>query len=118
NSLSFNQLKESLINLPESVQQILKKAYVNKDPVNVVFVGSTSMSVNENGWSVITKNELENYYGNDLINISIYEYGGTSTDFLNNNNAKEIIEKNPDIIFLESFRLVDNRRLIPIATTQ
>lgn len=117
-SLSFNELKESVKNLPDSVQQIFKEAYVNKELVNIAFVGSASTGNDENGWSKLAKNELENYYGTNLLSISIYEFDGTSTDFLNSDIPDQIIDKNPDIVFLESFRLADNSGLVPVDIAQ
>lgn len=90
-----------------AVQQIFKEAYVNKELVNIAFVGSASTGNDENGWSKLAKNELENYYGTNLLSISIYEFDGTSTDFLNSDIPDQIIDKNPDIVFLESFRLAE-----------
>lgn len=101
-----------------AVQQIFKEAYVNKELVNIAFVGSASTGNDENGWSKLAKNELENYYGTNLLSISIYEFDGTSTDFLNSDIPDQIIDKNPDIVFLESFRLADNSGLVPVDIAQ
>lgn len=118
NTLSFNELKESIINLPESVQQVFKEAYVNKERINIVLVGSSSMGEDENSWGVKAKNELEKYYGSDLLNISIYDFDGTSIDFLESDFPEQIIEEKPHIILLETFRLEDNSGLVPLEITQ
>lgn len=117
-SLTFDELKQAVVNLPEAVQQYFKEAYVKKEQVNIAFVGSSSLGSNENGWSVIAKKELENFYGKDLVNISIYEFEGTSTEFLNSELPEQIIEENPHIVFLETFRLADNRGFVTVDVAQ
>lgn len=117
-SLTFDELKHAVINLPDAVQQIFKEAYVKKEQVNITFVGSESMGSDENGWSIITKNELENFYGTDLLNISYYEFDGTSTDFLNSELPDQIIKENPHIVLLETFRLVDNHGFVTVDVAQ
>lgn len=117
-SLTFEQVKEAVVNLPESVQQVFKEAYVNKEQVNIAFVGSESMGFNEGGWSIIAKNELENFYGLDLLNVKIYEFDGTSTEFLNSELSEQIIKEAPHIVFLETFRLADNSGFVTVEIAQ
>lgn len=117
-SLTFEQVKEAIVNLPESVQLIFKEAYVNKESVHIAFVGSISMGADENGWSTSVKKKLESFYGTDLLNISLYEFDGTSTDFLNSEMPEQIIEKKPHIVLLETFRLADNSGFVTVDVAQ
>ena len=117
-ALTFEKLQQAITHLPESVQQMFKETYVNKKQINVVFVGSTSTGLHENGWSMKVKDALEKFYGTDLLKISIYEFDGTSTEFLNSELPEQIIEESPHLVFLESFRLADNYGFVTVEATQ
>ena len=116
--LTFEKLQQAITHLPESVQQMFKETYVNKEQINVVFVGSTSTGLYENGWSMKVKDALEKFYGTDLLKISIYEFDGTSTEFLNSELPEQIIEESPHLVFLESFRLADNYGFVTVEAAQ
>ena len=54
------------------------------------------------------------FYGTNLLKISIYEFDGTSTEFLNSELPEQIIEESPHLVFLESFRLADNYGFVTV----
>lgn len=115
NKLTFNQLKANVKNLPHSVQQLFKEAYINKKQIEVLIIGSPSIGA-ENGWSVHVKGELENVYGTDFLKIDVIEFDGTSTELLASDVMEEISTSGADVVLLEGFTLKDNSGLVPVET--
>ena len=117
NELNFSELKKSVANLPNSIQEIFKEAYVNEEQVVISIVGSPALGLNTNGWSKIVAKELQDHYGEDFVKVLIYEFDGTTIEFLESGLLNELIKENVNIVLLESFSLEDNTGLVPIETT-
>ncbi|MFS0821561.1 SGNH/GDSL hydrolase family protein [Bacillus sp. 1P02SD] len=102
-------------NLPKDIQTKLIAAVQNGKPVNLVIAGSSSTPEDPSGWPTLLKKELENTYGEDLLNITIKEISDkTSTQVLQEELYQEIISLSPDILLLEPFILYDNSKIISI----
>lgn len=104
-------------NTPSEIQSIFKDAYDNKKQVKLVLVGSPAMGYKTNGWSNIVEKELEKKYGKNLLDVVIYEYDGTSSEFVEDQVVNEIAELNADIVLFEGLTLEDNGGLIPVETS-
>ncbi|WAA09708.1 SGNH/GDSL hydrolase family protein [Fervidibacillus albus] len=117
NGWNLEQLKTYTANLPSDLADIFKQAFYDERVLHVSIVGSPSLGVEENGWSVQVQEQLEETYGTDFLDVNIVQFDGTSTAFVDSEEAKEIVEEAPDLLLLEGFTLEDNSGLVPVNTS-
>ena len=115
-SITRENLEQRIANLPEPAQAQMRSSFDNQEPVQLVFVGSPAMGKEDNGWVVQAKNQLEELYGEDFLHLTIIQFDGTSTEFLDSAAAESAIQAKPDILFFEPLTLEDNG-LVEIETS-
>ncbi|MCC5803200.1 SGNH/GDSL hydrolase family protein [Rossellomorea vietnamensis] len=103
--------KALIAHWPEKAQDTFLQDLKAKKPYKLALVGSTALGEEENGWSRQVKEELESTYGASL-DVTIYEYDSTSIEFVNGEQAEEVLTDNPDLVLLEPFSLSDNSNLV------
>ncbi|GAB6676575.1 SGNH/GDSL hydrolase family protein [Bacillus cereus] len=104
---SFNEAYAK--NLPNAVQEKLKKATEDKKAVNLVIVGDEASSSEKGAWAEKLTANLETAYGKGLWNVTVKEYKGESTEeLIANKRDKEIAKDNPDVILFEPPFITDN----------
>ncbi|WAA12124.1 SGNH/GDSL hydrolase family protein [Fervidibacillus halotolerans] len=116
--LTLEQLKNYTAKLPEDLANIFKQAFYDERVIQMVIAGSPSLGAEEDGWSVQVKEHMEQTYGNDLVHVNIVEFDGTSTEFINSEEANEIINAEPDLLLFEGFTLEDNSGVVPVEVSQ
>lgn len=106
--ISRDRLEQLVIYLPKKVANQFFSSYDNGQSVQMYFVGSPALASQSNGWSVQVKNQLQELYGSDFLEISIVEFDGTSTEFVDSEEAESVVQAKPDIVFFEALTLEDN----------
>ncbi|WP_099354844.1 SGNH/GDSL hydrolase family protein [Fredinandcohnia onubensis] len=109
------EVKNYSKNLPQDIQTKLISAAQNGTSVNLIIAGSNSTPKDPIGWPTLLKQELEKTYGEDVLNVKIKEIADkTSTQVVQEELYREIIELSPDILLFEPFILYDNGHVVPI----
>ncbi|MCC3356904.1 SGNH/GDSL hydrolase family protein [Bacillus sp. REN16] len=99
-------------NLSEEIQTKLIKAVQDGVPVNLVIAGSSATPEDPLGWPSLLKKDLEDTYGEDVLNVTIKEIADKlSTEVVQEELYQEIISLSPDILLLEPFILTDNGKV-------
>lgn len=107
-TISRDELKELVMGLPEPVSNQFLTHYEKGEPLDIIIVGSPALASETNGWSVQVKEHLEELYGDDFLKMTIVEFDGTSTEFVDSEEAASVVEAKPDIVFFEPLTLEDN----------
>jgi hypothetical protein len=103
---------ETLIeNWPAEAKASFRKALKEGTPYRLVLVGSSALGEGENGWAEQVKDRLESSFDGKL-EVEIYAYDTTSIDFVNGEDAEEVLNSDPDLVLLEPFALSDNSNLV------
>jgi hypothetical protein len=103
---------ETLIeNWPEEAKASFRKALKEGTPYRLALVGSSALGEDENGWAEQVKDRLESTFDGKL-EVEIYAYDTTSIDFVNGEDAEEVLNSDPDLVLLEPFALSDNSNLV------
>ncbi|WP_226670848.1 hypothetical protein [Metabacillus litoralis] len=93
-------------NLPKDVQDKIKAAQENKQPLNFVIYGPSEL---ENTWSELFSNEIKNAYGEGLFNITIMTSSDMTTrELVTSKEYQQINDLKPDILLFEAPMLSDN----------
>jgi hypothetical protein len=100
---------------PESAQQVLEDKLTEKQPFQILLVGSDEIGDKELGLITPLQKALASKY-DKYVTIDSLTYDGTSSDYVNNNEYESIIEQKPNMIIMEPFLLNDNGTL-DISTT-
>jgi hypothetical protein len=103
--------KALIANWPAKAQETFLKDSKVQKPYKIALVGSPALGEEENGWSRQVKEELEGTFG-DSLEVTIYEYDSTSIEFVNGEQAEEVLTDKPDLVVLEPFSLSDNSNLV------
>ncbi|MBS4206719.1 SGNH/GDSL hydrolase family protein [Bacillus sp. FJAT-50079] len=109
---SAKQIDPSLLekteNWPESARQSLSASLEAGTPYHIAIVGSQALG-GEDGWATRLKNEFEETFSKDLINVSIFEFADqTSDQFIMDGGDQLVAESSPDLVLFEPFTLNDN----------
>lgn len=107
-SLKREELEQLLASLPAQIANMFLANYDNGKSVHMMIVGSPAIASNTNGWSVQVKEHLEKVYGADFLKMTIVQFDGTSTEFVDSEEAKSVIDAKPDLVFFEALTLEDN----------
>jgi hypothetical protein len=103
---------ETLIeNWPEEAKASFRKALKEGTSYRLALVGSSALGEGENGWAEQVKDRLESSFNGKLV-VEIYAYDTTSIDFVNGEDAEEVLNSDPDLVLLEPFVLSDNSNLV------
>jgi hypothetical protein len=103
---------ETLIeNWPEEAKASFRKALKEGTPYRLALVGSSALGEGENGWAEQVKDRLESTFDGKL-EVEIYAFDTTSIDFVNGEDAEEVLNSDPDLVLLEPFALSDNSNLV------
>jgi len=111
------QLGNLVQDFPEAVIARFSEAFNGGDPVKLVLVGSSSLEYENNGWSTIVEQELETLYGKNLLDVIVYSFEGTTTEFIQSGAINEVIDLHADMMLFESLTLEDNSGLVTIDQT-
>lgn len=111
------QLGYLVQDFPEAVINRFSEAFDGGEPVKFVLAGSESLGYGDGGWSTIVERELENLYGENLLDVIVYEFNGTTTQFLESGAADEVARMNPDMLLFETLTLEDNSGLVMLDQT-
>jgi len=97
-------------NLPVDVSKKIEAALNDGHQIDLVIMGSSD-TPKEDGWPTLVKEEITNKYG-EVIKVTIKEIDDkTSTEILEEDLHKDIVELQPDILLLEPFILYDNGKV-------
>ena len=107
-TIKKGELEQLLVHLPEQVKNQFLNSFDNGQPVQMFLVGSPALKSEGNGWSMQVKKRLEELYGSDFLKISIVEFDGTSSEFIESEEAESIVQSKPNIVFFEALTLEDN----------
>ncbi|MBS4218978.1 hypothetical protein KHA96_11690 [Bacillus sp. FJAT-49711] len=108
NQIGDVNILEYIDNWPSTAQKTFQKKLENGNPYKFAFVGSPALGKETGGWSVMLKDALVDTYGEDNIEIGIFEYALSSDQFIDEEHVKEIIDFEPDFILFEPFKWIDN----------
>ena len=111
------QLGYVVQDFPEAVINRFSEAFDGGEPVKFVLAGSESLGYDDGGWSTIVEQELENLYGENLLDVIVYEFNGTTTQFLESGAADEVARMNADMLLFETLTLEDNSGLVMLDQT-
>ncbi len=95
--------------LPKELQPVFQEAIEERRPVHLLITGSSSTSQEEGAWPDLLERQLVETIGNSLIQVTIKEIDGkTSQEVVKENIYKNMVKMKPDILLLEPFLLYDN----------
>ncbi|MBN8210724.1 SGNH/GDSL hydrolase family protein [Bacillus sp. NTK071] len=104
--ISNDELKELVANFPEQLQE---KMMASNDPISVVMVGSESIGTKDSGLQTIVEEGLASSYWKGAFTVEQLTFKKETTETIVEEKLyKDVIEKNPDVVFLEAFTLNDN----------
>ncbi|MEK5444566.1 SGNH/GDSL hydrolase family protein [Fredinandcohnia sp. FSL W7-1320] len=108
-------VKKRSKNLPVEIQTKLVEAAQTGIPINFIIAGSDSTPEGPTAWPTLLKESLEDTYGKDILTITIKEIADkTSTQVVQEELYREIIDLSPDILLFEPFMLYDNGNVVPL----
>lgn len=81
---------------PEGFEQ---NKFTADDKLNVVFFGGSI--TNQNGWRVVTSDWFKAKYGEENVNCINASIGGTGAEYGWVRMNRDVVSKNPDIVFVE-----------------
>lgn len=90
-------------NWPDESQKLYKEKLRKNEPFSILIAGSPAI----NGLANQLIKSMEDTYG-DTVQISTHAYDLTSTEFVNQEKQKELIEAQADLIVFEPLTLKDN----------
>jgi hypothetical protein len=97
---------------PVEAQNTFKEKRANHEKFKIAFVGSQDLGVTSNGWSIKLKNEMLARFGDDILDVQIFEYDDiTSLHFYQEKKFKEVGNSKADLVLLEPFILNDNGKV-------
>ncbi|MDR7002198.1 SGNH/GDSL hydrolase family protein [Neobacillus niacini] len=91
-------------NWPDQAAKQFKHRLDQKKPFKLFLIGSEADS---KGTYQEVKKKLDEAFG-EHIKVSVLPFKGSSTDYISQDNLKELANKKPDLIVLEPFLLKDN----------
>lgn len=100
--------------MPDELEEPFTAAHKAGETLSVAFIGSGALGKDAGGWSMMAAEEIEKAYGGDFLDIDIFEFNGTSMDFVNGEVLPEIAAEAFDVVLLEGFTLEDNGGMIGI----
>ena len=100
---------------PEGAQKKLRTVIQNKGNFQILLLGSASIGESDLGLFSNLKETITNTY-NGYVSLETIVYDKTSSDFIINDETKNIVKKKPDMIIFEPFLLTDNN-VVGINTT-
>jgi hypothetical protein len=103
--------KSTISNWPEEAQDHFLETRRNQTPFKIAIVGSQALGAGNSGWSDQVKQSLDEKFNSDVV-VQLVEYDGTSTDFLESMELKEVVDLQPDLVLFEPFSLNDNSNII------
>ncbi|PAE25778.1 SGNH/GDSL hydrolase family protein [Bacillus sp. 7894-2] len=109
--ISIDEFTKLSQNWPEEAKRRFQQTFLEEIPYKIVIVGSSAIGTETEGWAYLTKQKLEETYG-DFIEVDIQTFDGTSMQFSSENDVSKIIEEKADLILLEPFTLKDNGEVI------
>jgi len=101
-------------NLPNELKYKLTSAVQDGNPLSFIIAGSDATANEPNAWPMMLKEELEDTYGSDVLQVEIIEIADkTSTQVVEEELYREIIDLSPDILLFEPFIRYDNWNVVP-----
>ncbi|GIN58821.1 hydrolase [Lederbergia ruris] len=94
-------------NWPEEAQADLREAVENGERYPIALVGSLALG-GDDGWAAMLKEALEESYGEDVVDVKLFEYDLTSRQFINEERYEEVVDFAPKLVLYEPFILEDN----------
>jgi hypothetical protein len=101
-------------NWPETAQSRFQQTLNEKIPFKILFVGSSALGMNGNGWAQNVARRIIDTYGSKQIETDILIYEDTSKEFIEENKQQELAAENADLILFEPFLLNDNDGMVGI----
>ncbi|MBW8350270.1 SGNH/GDSL hydrolase family protein [Bacillus sp. IITD106] len=95
-------------NWPSNAQKAFEKALENGETYKLAIVGSPALGKETGGWSAMLKDILVDTYGENNLQVEIFEYALSSDQFIAGGHDQEVIDFKPDFILLEPFKWIDN----------
>ncbi|MEH7130264.1 SGNH/GDSL hydrolase family protein [Neobacillus drentensis] len=105
---SRNELISFTKNWPTQASKQFNKKLIAHEPFKFLIVGSKAIGTSSNGWAHLLKTQLNAVYGKDNINININPFDTTSTEFINYEKQKDLVDQKADLVLFEPFTLNDN----------
>lgn len=103
-TIDLSQLIAKTKNWPQTAQVQFQQAVKAKKHFKILFVGSTALD----GWVKDAKQQVEEAYGKDIIQITTHTYDVTTTEFVKKKDALEITAEKAPLVLFEPLLLNDN----------
>lgn len=97
-------------NWPEAALEAYQTALEEERVFKIVLMGSQAMGVDEGGWSVTVKDELENTFG-ETVEVQLKSYDTTTREFIDTGEHEKAAAEKPDFLIWEPFTLTDNGKV-------
>ncbi|KRG15767.1 hypothetical protein ACA30_04055 [Virgibacillus soli] len=94
-------------NWPDAAQTDLQEAIENGESYPIALVGSLALG-GDDGWAAMLKKALEEGYGEDVVDVKLFEYDSTSTEFIDEEQYEDVVDFSPKLVLFEPFILEDN----------
>lgn len=95
-------------NWPEEAKASFKQALSEKRTFKLMIVGSGAVGDEPTGWAYQVKQEVEGFYGKEVVSVNIKEVNETTLAFIQQNGQETIADEKADMIIFEPFTLTDN----------
>jgi len=109
-TLSREMIEKSVVNMDETVQELVLNRFDAGEQVQMLIVGSTAMDDGSPGYAELLAEALANTYG-DFFETSVASFDGTSKDFIDKNVDKIEWTKMYDLVLYEPFTLSNNGKV-------
>jgi hypothetical protein len=100
-------------NWPEDSQRTFNDAIKNGETYKIAIVGSPALGEEENGSAPQLQEALMNEYDNQ-IEVTIFQSDVTSIEFINGEEADDVLAFEPDLVLFEPFSLNDNSNSVGV----
>ncbi|MCR2823807.1 hypothetical protein [Lederbergia panacisoli] len=101
-------LFERTVNWPSTAQADFRAALESGGQYKLAIVGSPALGKETGGWSAQLQDALVDTYGDENIEVGIFEYDLSSDQFISGGHVDEIAVWKPDFVLFEPFNWIDN----------
>lgn len=95
-------------NWPDEAVAALNLAQEEKRTFKLLIVGSGAVGDEPTGWAYQVKQEIQSFYGDEIVTVDIIEVDETTLGFIQQNGQETIADAKADMILFEPFTLTDN----------
>jgi len=93
---------------PKEAQESFKQSIADGRKFKFAIVGSESLGKETGGWSILLSKTLRETFGDNRIEVRIFEYPVNSLEFAQQGHMGEVAQYVPDLVLFEPFNENDN----------